>query len=59
MTNQGFRAHRLARLLAAATDLREIARRIVADLQQQLDANVGSVRRPRCRRACTAARSRT
>jgi hypothetical protein len=38
---------RLARLLAAATDLHEIARRIVADLQQQLDANVGSIRRPR------------
>ena len=38
---------RLARLLAAATDLHQIARRIVADLQQQLDANVGSIRRPR------------
>src|SRR5512132_1241494 len=38
---------RLARLLAAATDLHEIARRIVADLQQQLDANVGGIRRPR------------
>jgi hypothetical protein len=38
---------RLARLLAQATDLHEIARRIVADLQQQLDANVGSIRRPR------------
>jgi hypothetical protein len=33
--------------LARATDLHEIARRIVADLQQQLDANVGSIGRPR------------
>jgi hypothetical protein len=30
---------RLARLLAAATDLHQVARRIVAELQQQLDAD--------------------
>jgi hypothetical protein len=33
---------RLAHLLAAATDLHEIARRIVAELQQQLDADAAS-----------------
>jgi hypothetical protein len=38
---------RLARLLAQATDLHQIARRILAELQPQLDANVGSSRRPR------------
>jgi hypothetical protein len=36
---------RLARLLAQATDLHEIARRILAELQQQLDAS--SAGRPR------------
>ena len=30
---------RLARLLAAATDLHQVARRVVAELQQQLDAD--------------------
>jgi hypothetical protein len=40
---------RLARLLAQATDLHEIARRIVADLQQHLDTNsdAGTAGRPR------------
>jgi hypothetical protein len=33
---------RLAHLLAAATDLHEIAHRIVAELQQQLDADAAS-----------------
>jgi hypothetical protein len=35
---------RLARLLAAATDLHQVARRILAELQQHLD---GDARRPR------------